>query len=231
MRDRPSTLVQLGVVPDWPGIAVTYFQVPGRRVTLRMQDCQICQIAIERDVDLSQKITAAQAHDILKTAKLDERGAQVLQNLAAAIEEVRRRWVVATAIEEAFEKVRKEHRRDVEAITRVRRYLNRKIERWQRNAAGNNGGGALHEGALREALALAMLNRVVVEPAPRIEKPWHDAAIRLARIYVSYADRNAASSWYRDGPAVSFVAAALEVIGCGNLDLDTISKVITRADL
>lgn len=165
-----------------PGIEAYYCQVQGSSVW-RMADCFDNQPL----PPLSQKITGARVRTILETAGLGAASSDPQTNLAAAIEEIHRRAVAATAIKDELTKRRARQRRVVDAVATLRHHLQSSIDRRQREAESESHGGRLLEGSIvtETRAMLASLDQVrgmPSAPPPRLEAPWRDAALQLACI-------------------------------------------------
>jgi hypothetical protein len=218
-----------------PGCYATYRQVPDSTVW-RIDEWQL-----DDEPPRPQQFSLARMRKILKTAQCGAPRWR-LTNLTAAVEEIRRQTMVATTIEAELSKRRAEKARErravVNAVATLHRYLLSKIDRWQRDDGerpeGASHGELVESYVVTEARALlGGLDRLPgIEPLAQLEEPWHGAAIELASIYRgAFGARHETPSWYRNGPGIGFVRAALKEIGCGDRDPDAIRQVIRRNGL
>ena len=233
-----------------------------------MHHIHISATTREREPRFAPKITLARVNDIIRDAGLDLEHARPhdlvlaewpqahvhVQGFPAWIDYVRWRWVIGTAIQDAYQnRNREERRRIVEAVTTLRRDLPRWINPLQRDDASEDRGGELLQGIMvmgfrRIAAGRSVADRAVtarskkvrallrlldwvreLEPPVQFETPWYDAAIHLAAICLL---NGLVDSLY-NRPLVRFVRATLIEIGAltpadEDLERERIRQVLRR---
>lgn len=216
-NDQPARLLALAGI-SLPGICAISLERAGDGLW-RVGSFEIK----DGDRRLSQKITAARVRELLDEVGLQRaRPHYSLDDFASGVEEVRRLFLVATALKAALQQQRAAHKATIDAIALVRRRMLAKIA-----LAESHG---LPKLAADHRVMLASHERFARAEAPiRIEEPWRESAVQLAILYdFAFGPFDEVTRWNprnKRGP-LAFIWMLLKEIGAGDRYPATIANTI-----